>query len=163
MTQDTKEREKIRNWLITDDPSIGWDDADEFAGTEAEAVARAERLAAQWYGGDRESTQFVHVWLADADSDERDSDGDPVAEEHVITVDPIEPPCPEADEHDWSNDWALVGGIEENSGVWGKGGGVLIHERCRHCRMWRIKDTWAQDRLTGEQGLTSISYEAPEE
>jgi hypothetical protein len=53
----------------------------------------------------------------------------------------------------------LVGGIEENPGVWGHGGGVVINEACVRCGCGRTTDTWAQDPSTGRQGLESVAYE----
>lgn len=77
-------------------------------------------------------------------------------------VEPDEPECSE-DEHDWRSPHDVVGGVEENPGVHGHGGGVVIHEVCRHCGCHKITDTWAQRMDTGEQGLTSVTYtfEAP--
>ena len=40
-----------------------------------------------------------------------------------------------------------------------RGGGVVIAEVCVQCGCKRTTDTWAQDRSTGEQGLTSVGYE----
>ena len=77
----------------------------------------------------------------------------------TIDIDPIEPICTK-DDHDWQAPIELVGGIEENPGVQGHGGGVIIHEICVHCATHRRTDTWAQNPATGEQGLDSVSYEA---
>ena len=76
----------------------------------------------------------------------------------TIALDPTEPEC-EGEEHDWRSPIALVGGIKENPGVWGHGGGVTIHEVCGNCGVHRHKDTWAQNPETGEQGLDSVRYE----
>jgi hypothetical protein len=69
-----------------------------------------------------------------------------------------EPEC-EAAEHDWQSPHEIVGGIEDNPGVWAQGGGVIITECCMRCGCARITDTWAQRMDTGEQGLRSVSYE----
>ncbi len=78
----------------------------------------------------------------------------------TVTLDEREPDC-ESDEgaHDWQSPYALLGGLEENPGVWGNGGGVIIKEVCVRCGCQRTTDTWAQNPETGEQGLTSVSYE----
>ncbi len=73
-------------------------------------------------------------------------------------IDPPEPDCTSDKGHDWQSPIQVVGGIEENPGVQGHGGGVVIHEVCVHCGYARITDTWAQDMETGEQGLNSVSY-----
>ena len=86
-------------------------------------------------------------------------------EEHheVHIVEPVEPECIDGGtEHRWDSPIAIVGGIEDNPGVQGKGGGVLIHEVCRRCGSHRHTDTWATDPATGEQGLRSVSYAEPD-
>lgn len=75
-------------------------------------------------------------------------------------LDEDEPECEDGAEHDWRSPHEIVGGCKDNPGVWGNGGGVIIHECCMRCGCARITDTWAQRRDTGEQGLTSVSYEA---
>jgi hypothetical protein len=79
-------------------------------------------------------------------------------EDVSFRVDPAEPDCCEA-EHDWRAPFSVVGGIKENPGVWGHGGGAVCKEVCAHCGAYRITDTWAQDPETGEQGLTSVEYQ----
>lgn len=75
-------------------------------------------------------------------------------------LDEDEPECEDGEGHDWQSPHEILGGIKENPGVWGKGGGVIVHECCIRCGCARITDTWAQRPDTGEQGLTSVSYEA---
>lgn len=74
-----------------------------------------------------------------------------------VSLEPQEPRCTE-DEHDWQAPIEIVGGIKENPGVWGHGGGVIIRECCMHCGCAKVTDTWAQDNC-GRQGLTSVEYE----
>lgn len=90
--------------------------------------------------------------------------GTPDVEERDITVS-IEPEAPHclADEHDWQSPHSVLGGSEENPGVWLHGGGAIIRECCAHCGWYRVTDTWAQRRDTGAQGLTDVRYEAPDE
>lgn len=76
-----------------------------------------------------------------------------------ITVDPEEPDCSHEDGHEWEAPFSIVGGIRENPGVHGHGGGVTIHEVCCHCGCHRHRDTWAQDPEDGTQGLESVRYE----
>lgn len=77
----------------------------------------------------------------------------------VLEIEQDEPPCSEGLEHEWSSDYDLVGGCREAPGVYGHGGGVKIHEVCRHCGCMKITDTWPQDPETGEQGgWTEVSY-----
>lgn len=76
----------------------------------------------------------------------------------TITIEPDEPEC-SADAHDWKTPHSVLGGIKENPGVWGNGGGVIAREVCAHCGRYRETNTWAQRRDTGEQGLTEVKYE----
>lgn len=75
-----------------------------------------------------------------------------------VTLNPEEPECTST-EHDWQSPHSVLGGLRENPGVWGHGGGVFYREVCAHCGRYRVTDTWAQDPDTGEQGLTSVAYE----
>lgn len=77
----------------------------------------------------------------------------------TVTLEAPEPDCAHSETHDWCSPHSLVGGLEENPGVHGKGGGVVVTEVCRHCGCKRVTDTWAQNPSTGEQGLESVEYE----
>lgn len=91
-----------------------------------------------------------------------DSDGDDVLVEQEtvkIALDPDEPACIDGEEHDWQSPHSIVGGIKENPGVWGHGGGITIQAACLRCGCGRLTDTWAQDPEDGRQGLRSVSYE----
>lgn len=76
-----------------------------------------------------------------------------------VAIDPEEPDCVGGHEHDWQSPIELVGGLAENPGVHGHGGGVIITEACLRCGARKVTDTWAQDPETGEQGLTSVAYD----
>ena len=75
-----------------------------------------------------------------------------------VALDPDEPTCTSEKGHNWRSPHEIVGGLENNPGVWGNGGGVKIYECCTRCGCERLTDTWAQDRDTGEQGLEAVSY-----
>lgn len=81
----------------------------------------------------------------------------------TVTLDPDVPTCADGHDHDWQSPYSVVGGIENNPGVWGHGGGVIIREVCAHCGTYRVTDTWAQRMDTGEQGLTSVAYESADD
>jgi hypothetical protein len=104
--------------------------------------------------GSVESTRWYSVTVARYDDDGDEIEGDA----QRVTVNPDEPACEAGEEHEWSSDHDLVGGIEESPGVWGNGGGVIITEGCKKCGCQKVTDTWAQDRSTGEQGLESVVY-----
>jgi hypothetical protein len=118
----------------------------------AEEAAQAYLDGGDW--GEVTETLFfnIHVWLEDGDGERSDE------QTIALTLDPDEPACCE-DDHDWQSPHEIVGGIKENPGVWGHGGGAIITECCMHCGCKKTTDTWAQNPETGEQGLTSVSYE----
>ena len=124
---------------------------------QADDLASALESAVSWAAeGDYpeiESTIWVDVRATDtSDPDETDTD--------TARIDPPEPRCT-ADEHDWQSPHEIVGGIADNPGVHGNGGGVTIDECCMHCGAHRHIDTWAHRPDTGEQGLESVSYDGP--
>lgn len=77
-----------------------------------------------------------------------------------VSIDQPEPDCPSDEgQHDWQSPIEVVGGIAENPGCWGHGGGAIVTEVCVRCGCSRKTDTWAQRSDTGEQGLTEVTYE----
>jgi len=100
-------------------------------------------------------TQYVDVEVT--------KEGDTEGDRRTIVIEIPEPECADGHEHDWQSPIKLVGGIPENPGVWGNGGGVKIHEVCCHCGAHRHTDTWATRMDTGEQGLTEVSYAAADD
>jgi hypothetical protein len=90
-----------------------------------------------------------------------DADGDIVrvdVERHTRTLEPNEPECTDG-EHDWQSPFEIFGGLKENPGTWGHGGGAIIHECCVKCGCGRVTDTWAQNPNNGSQGHRTVSYE----
>lgn len=122
------------------------------AETVEDALAEAESNVDPSSYPELERTIWIRVRVVCEATDEEDSS--------KVQVDPPEPKCKAGEEHDWCSPHAVVGGLEENPGVWGHGGGVIINECCSKCGCKRVTDTWAQDRETGEQGLESVAYEA---
>lgn len=126
---------------------------------ESPAAAATEYVESGDWGEVRSTIWIdVRVFSTDADGDIDEDHGTFTRE-----VDPDAPACARGHEHEWCSPIEVVGGIEENPGVWGKGGGVTITELCRHCRCYREIDTWAQRSDTGEQGLRSVSYRRADE
>lgn len=80
----------------------------------------------------------------------------------MATVEPEEPDC-SSDEHMWDTPYYILGGLKENPGIQGHGGGATGTEICRHCGTYKIWDSWAQDPETGKQGLHSIEYRGPDD
>jgi len=135
------------------------EDGQAYDTVEAETAAAALKIAkgnvdpqnyARDCDGERVSgTVWVDVTVYCDETGERADD--------TVEVNPREPRC-SGGEHDWRAPHDIVGGVKENPGVWGHGGGVRIHEVCVHCGCERVTDTWAQRRDTGEQGLRSVEY-----
>lgn len=77
---------------------------------------------------------------------------------HVrVTLPPDEPKC-SAGSHAWCAPYELLGGLKENPGVFGHGGGVRIKEVCKHCGTCRLTDTWATNPCDGTQGHETVEY-----
>ena len=108
--------------------------------------------------GDREETSWIHVSVWQRGIDEDGAWQRVNKDKYTITLEPIEPECGHEDGHDWQSP-QFLGGLKENPGVWGHGGGIISREVCMRCGCERKTDTWAQDPETGEQGLTQVSYE----
>jgi len=118
---------------------------------EAIAIAR-ENVDRSSYSS-AAGTIWIDVRVDCEETGERASD--------TVTLDEGEPDCSDSEAHHWESPYALVGGLRENPGVHGHGGGVLIREVCLKCGCHRVTDTWAQNPETGEQGLRSVTYEEP--
>lgn len=128
-------------------------------GSETEIEASSTKEAVKWAGiwvrrGDW-NIEHHTIWVAVRITGE-------AGDEERLTV-ALDPPVPECTHpevvHDWRQPHAIVGGLVENPGVWGHGGGVIITECCMRCGCRRDTDTWASRPDTGEQGLRSVRYE----
>lgn len=128
-----------------------WDDS----GVRMEIDAATAKEAAEEYAKDSglepaSRTRWAHVWASLGDDD---------AESFRIDIDAEIPVCVlDGNGHVWSSPIEIVGGIKENPGVFGKGGGVLINEVCQICGCGRVTDTWACDPNNGERGLAAVEY-----
>ncbi len=111
-------------------------------------IPRCSRLDRDNY--DAEGTIWIDVSVRNTLTGESDSE--------TVQLDEPEPECVE-DAHDWRSPYSVLGGMKENPGVWGNGGGVISKTVCAHCGMYRITNTWAQRHDTGEEGLTDVTYE----
>jgi hypothetical protein len=137
-----------RQWELREDGYL-YDEVTADSAEEALAIVRDNVDRSNY--SDCTGTLWIDVKVTCEETGESDSDN--------VTLEPDEPSCGDGEEHDWRSPIELVGGCEENPGVYGHGGGVIITEVCRHCCCKRVTDTWAQNRDTGEQGLESVSYE----
>lgn len=123
--------------------------------------ALPQGATAEWAGSSNtdahgDTTEDIRItWGEYPDNDNSES--------VTITLNPEEPACVDGQDHDWVSPYSVVGGIKENPGVYGNGGGVIIKTVCRHCGKYHIHNTWAQRSDTGEQGLESNHYEDADE
>lgn len=124
---------------------------------EARNEARDWARGGDWNFQPGDESIWVKVAITPLDDDGEELEDD--AEEISVQVDPPEPECPSGDDHRWESPYELLGGLKENPGVQGHGGGVVICEVCVRCGCQKTTDTWAQNMATGEQGLTSVSYQ----
>jgi hypothetical protein len=133
---------------------------------EADSLSKAKQWVRDWVEGggytfeSGDKTIFINCRLSEVSEDE---DGDEVEEEvayMTVDIDPPEPKCVSADDdHDWQAPHHILGGLEDNPGVWANGGGVIINECCMKCGCKKITNTWDYHPSTGEQGLVSLRYE----
>ena len=70
----------------------------------------------------------------------------------------VEPPCRYTAGHDWIATHDIEGGLKENPGVIGNGGGVIIREHCTRCDCTRTTNTWDRNPIDGTQGHTTVEY-----
>lgn len=115
-----------------------------------EAITVAHEWAAEGDYNDPESTIWIDTLILDEDGD--------IADKVITSINPKEPKCISS-KHDWQSPIEFVGGIKENPGVFGNGGGVIIIEACMNCGCKRTVNTWATRPDNGIQGLTSIKYD----
>lgn len=79
-------------------------------------------------------------------------------DEIKVQVDAKEPTCEPGCSHEWAAPHALVGGLAENPGVHGHGGGVVSSDLCMVCGCGRSHDSWAQDPTDGAEMLGAVKY-----
>lgn len=124
---------------------------------EADSLESAIEQAKDWARDGNWELDGTTIWVH-AYAVEIAAGGEETAHSVTVQIDPEEPKCA-GGEHDWQSPVEIVGGIKENPGVWGHGGGVTIQSACMKCGCGQLIDTWAQDPETGEQGLRSTTYE----
>ncbi|ADC73211.1 hypothetical protein TK90_2725 (plasmid) [Thioalkalivibrio sp. K90mix] len=120
-----------------------------------------------------EAREVAEEWLKDGDwgverktlyaeatvfEKEEDEDGEETILDQATVharIDPDEPDCREG-EHDWCSPYELLGGLKENPGVQGHGGGIISTEVCAHCGMYRVTNTW--DQSQGPEPVDTVEY-----
>lgn len=150
LAEEVIRREIPRDWEVSDG-DVGYIETI-VASTMEEAMADAADSYRDCGGYDTsEGTVWVDVRVTCT------ATGESTCE--TVEIEPDEPDCEGGMAHDWASPHSIVGGCEQNPGVWGSGGGVIMHSVCLRCGCGRTVDTWAQRMDTGEQGLTSTTYE----
>jgi len=150
----------IEDCLVLDGTPITADDGNapiEYEGMTAEEAAEEYVSGGDW--GEENETKWIDVrtWQYGLDVG-----GDKVrvgAEDHTITIEATEPECVDGEEHVWETPHSILGGLKENPGCWGHGGGIVQHSVCMRCGCKRTYDSWAQNPSNGMQGLSSTEYE----
>ncbi len=138
-----------RQWYLSEEGE-GYDAIEASSAEEALYVARNNVDRSNYPDAD-ERTIWIKVRVQCPETEEADF--------ATVALDPDEPECDDDAGHDWQSPHRLVGGLAENPGIHGHGGGVIITRVCMRCGCKRVTDTWAQNPDTGEQGLESVSYE----
>ena len=145
--------------------------------TQSEIIAAAEKEVDSWkHGVEVEHTIFWDYTIYCIPDDKlgdkidgrqtceilQDTDEDIEQYEYhsgMVECHPDPDPCITCrDDHEFISTHEVEGGLKENPGVFGNGGGVIINEHCKFCSVTRRKDTWATNPDDGTQGHTSITY-----
>ena len=170
---------KIFRVLVNDGTDADYTVAAESA---ADAISIVGQLAQDWDWNDSNSENSIYIDLEAIEVDPSavpsnwngktsrvcvaDEDsyvvGGERAEARNYEIEPPQPRC-SASAHDWRSPHVVVGGLEDNPGVWASGGGVEIVEVCAACGRYRETDTWAQNPDNGDQGLRSVKYREADE
>lgn len=110
-----------------------------------DAESYAENEAALW---SEDYSGTIEVW----------DDEDDLCLSEYEALETVEEPSCEFGEHEWESPYELLGGLKENPGVQGNGGGVIIKEVCR-CGCTKVTDTWGSHPLyPAKQGYKVVSY-----
>lgn len=119
------------------------------------ALAHAEQWLAEGDWGEQDKTIFLTASVFSMPDDERIGGVQ-------VSLHPDPPKC-SGSKHVWCSPYELMGGLRENPGVSGKGGGVTIKSVCSECGAYRFVDTWTTRPTDGSQGHTSVKYSPADE
>ncbi len=118
---------------------------------EAEDMADAlEQAEERWQDGSWDEKCIISVRVA-----ELDDDGKETGEVDYVDVecgeDEPEPECTDDDGHDWQRPHAIVGGLDNNPGVWSTGGTTIVAKSvCCHCGKYRVETSYGSQRNPGQ-------------
>lgn len=136
------------------------EEVDPFVEEEIEAsdMEEAKELCREW-AKNADWNDPNGTWHVEYTIREKGTDADQYTTESIfVDFPPPEPGCVSDDGHRWDSTHAVEGGMEQNPGVWGHGGGVIISEHCMHpgCAVTRTRDTWADDGRGGH--VETVTY-----
>lgn len=121
----------------------------------------ADKLVDKWQGGHRASMLVGREDVSEL--------GEYEVSSWSGHIDEAEPDCrtgmhgdPHPDGHDWTSAREAGGGLRENPGVFGHGGGVWICEHCARCGAGRTRDARATGPSDGSRGHTVVTYHGGE-
>ena len=105
---------------------------------EATDLEQAEELARDWVlDGDWSKCERAELVTCSIEAE----DGEEFVFEQAVGG-PAEPPCEDVQEHDWQSPHELVGGCQNNPGVFGRGNAQLrFEEVCSNCGRYRTTIT----------------------
>ena len=104
---------------------------------EADSLADATIGAEEWIqGGDWEGlSSYVKATITPLDLDTDEEEGNIQV---LVGEDPEPPECIEDEDHDWQSPYEILGGCQENPGVWGMEGTQLkITQVCSRCGVYQ--------------------------
>jgi len=108
---------------------------------EAEDMKEARAVAEEWVqdGEYGDKSCYVGVYLVEVDDDDEEI-GEGERFSVLVDRETVEPDCDsEEGIHDWQSPYELLGGCQENPGVWGIGGTqITSKEVCANCGMYKI-------------------------
>jgi len=129
---------------------------------EAEDNSAAESRASNWIKDGSWDGKF----MADVTIQEVDDLQEDIGNSWGISVevgdDPKPPDCREDHDHKWDSPVEVVGGIDENPGVWSTGGTTIVFKTvCRHCGVYKKETAYGSQRNPGQ--CDTVEYIDPDE
>lgn len=150
--------------LVTTDVDVEWydDEGGRFTVT-GHAVQVTTSTILVWVSSEETGGKWgdcLEHATYDVDGDSLDSFAKILATEVAEKSGTLElppPDCLDDHSHEWEPEQS---GCEQNPGVFGHGGGVIIIEICANCKCKKITDTWADDGHGGHR--KEVRYEEAE-
>jgi hypothetical protein len=99
-----------------------------------------------WQAGSWDGKCLIDVYIQQLDFDD-----EPIGDMDEIEVEcgeeTPEPDCAEGEEHEWEAPHELVGGMDQNPGVWSTGGTTYVTKTvCKNCGIYRTETDYGSQR-----------------